>query len=125
MTRIFLTIFLLKCSIGFCQLTSTKDSFFISQKKFPSDYKSSITNNTWVSIGFYTSTLKKILPPDTLFMKTRRFDNWGKIKGNKIICTDDCRTETIIYIDYSTLILESKYRKNGKNVVTRGLYRRK
>lgn len=132
------------------QIILTKDSFFLAQKSLPNNYKSVITNTKWLYLGTWQSNMKKIYTPDTIKpvdlmifedMLVRRHKHfrhkvvyvkdtselmetvtaYHKIKGNKIVSKNtDCGTQKIIYVDNSTLILESK----DKKIIYRTLYRK-
>jgi hypothetical protein len=107
------------------QAILTKDSFFLRQKSLPDNYKSIITDSQWLYLGTYKSTTRKISVPDSVkVVDLRLFDNgrtYRKIRGKKIVSNSDFATQRIVYVDNSTLILESKDRK----IVYRYLYRRR
>lgn len=124
-TRFLIFILLLTTFNLSSQSTLTKDSFFLSKKPFPKNYKSLIADNKWLYLGYYRSWNNRIYLADTIKLQRivlfERDGSYRKIKGHKIITNSDLSTEKIIYIDDSTLILESAEKK-GFN---RRLFRRK
>jgi hypothetical protein len=150
MTRLLIFIFFLTSFRLTSQTTLTNDSFFLKQKSLPKEYKSIITDTRWLHIGLWQSNKNEIYTPDTIKtvhfvslldpMRSIQFTPHGEayilkdtlspfemniyyleIKGRKIITGVDSSFQKIVYVDTSTLILESKNKKE----IYRVLYRRR
>ena len=129
MTRILIVFFIFGTASLFSQNRLTEDSFYLEQKTLPDNYKSIITDTKWLYLGTWQSGRSKIITPDTIrTTDLMLFDNktadgtrrYRKIKGKKIVSNTDFATERIVYVDGTTLILETK----GKKTFYRKLYRR-
>lgn len=66
MTRLLIFIFLLTSVQLSCQIVLTKDSFFLTQKSLPKNYKSIIDDTQWLYMGSWQSNIKKIYTPDSV-----------------------------------------------------------
>ena len=125
----------------------TRESFFPLEKPFPENYVSIIKESGWAYKGSWSDDKKRLMLADTTAPKisfgdrlVRRTRRTGKkiaysadtsslyetvkvrykVRGKKIVINTDIDPQRIIYIDSTTMVLQSLHKKSA----VRRLYRR-